>query len=176
MLTLQSDNHAMDKFDRLVRRAAKNKRQEIINRYGHEGCAKLLAKGKQEGKNKDNNDPEFIKKNYESTIRNLLDAWETSPRGGGNNSCSSSSKTTKKHLDNIIDTAWSWNLAAADKAAADQDGKPQIQKQKQRRYSRGVVIVDHHRSRRHSLEVWPAGIPTNITNDDIREQGGKQYS
>jgi hypothetical protein len=156
MLTLQSDSHTMDKFDRLVQRAAKNKRQDIINRYGHEGCAKLLAKRKQEGKNKDNNnDPKFIKKNYESTIRNLLEAWETSPRGGGNNSCSSSSKPPKKNFDNIIDSAWSWNLAASDKAVAGQEGKPQIQKQKtnQRRYSRGVVIVEHHRSRRHSLEV-----------------------
>jgi hypothetical protein len=45
----------MVRFDKLLLRAAENKRKEIIDRYGQEGCTKLLAK--QEGKKED---PEFF--------------------------------------------------------------------------------------------------------------------
>lgn len=117
----------MDKFDQLLMRAAENKRKDIINRYGHEGCDKLLAKGKQEEKKED---PELLKKNYESTIRNLLEAWEASPR--------ESSKTTTKKIDKIIDSAWSWNL----------NNNPS--KSPARTRARRKVL---DRSRRHSLEV-----------------------
>ena len=60
----------MVKFDELVLQAAQKKRKEIIDRYGPDGCAKVLARCKEAKKEQD------MKKNYESTIRNLLESWE----------------------------------------------------------------------------------------------------
>jgi len=87
----------MAKFDKLLLRAAENKRKEIVDRYGQEGCEKLLAK--QEGKKED---PEFTNKNYESTIRNLMDSWEASPQN--------KAKKTKTIDEVVSDGAWLWGL------------------------------------------------------------------
>ena len=116
----------MERFERLVLRAAKNKRKDIIDRYGPDGCAKVLAKGKEAKREQD------IKKNYESTIRNLLESWETSPRDD--------KTTTTKNIDKIINSAWKWNIHASDVA----------KKQKERR---GIHQQQQQRSRRHSMEV-----------------------
>ena len=88
----------MNKFDRMLLRAAQSKRKEITERYGPDACAKVLAKGKDSKKKRD---PELDKKNYESTIRNLMESWEESPRY--------QKKTTKK-IDKNINNAWKWNI------------------------------------------------------------------
>jgi hypothetical protein len=70
-------------------RAAEHKRKDIIDRHGHEGCARLLAKGgKQQQPDTTNkktsttihNDSIRAKKEYESTIEDLLKDWEPSPK------------------------------------------------------------------------------------------------
>lgn len=68
---------SMDKFDRLVLRAAENKKIDIINRYGHEGYAKKEKKCKAQTERHD--DPEAARKHYENTIR-LLKSRGTIPR------------------------------------------------------------------------------------------------
>lgn len=129
MLVMQNNPSAMDKFDSLLLRAAQNKRRDIEDRYGPDGCSKVLSKGKDAKKEKDT---ELQKKNYESTIRNLLESWEASPRDQG--------KTTK-NIDNIINNAWEWNINSTEAAT----------KPKQRRPVRHQSL--QKRSRRHSLEV-----------------------
>jgi len=136
MLVLQNDpktegvrkTSTMDRFDSLLLRAAQDKRKEITDRYGPSACSKVLAKGKDA---KTENDTELEEKNYESTIRNLLDSWETSPRGKGR---------TTKNIDELINSASEWNAKTAEEAS----------KQKQRR---GVRQSVGPRSRRHSMEV-----------------------
>ena len=98
-----NSSEAMSKFDRLLMRAAKNKRKDIINRYGHEGCDKLLAKGKQEDKNTKREDPKLLKKKYENTIRDLLDVWDISSRSFSTNTTEATEKT--------IENAWVWDLS-----------------------------------------------------------------
>jgi len=117
----------MNKFDSILLRAAESKRKEITERYGPDACAKVLAKGKDAKKEQDT---ELKKKNYESTIRNLLESWETSPRDQGR---------TTKNIDKIINSAWEWNISTTEEA----------NKQKKRPSVKQSV----RRSRRHSLEV-----------------------
>jgi len=127
--SVRSPNHVMDRFEKLVLRAAETKRKDIVDRLGQDGCAKLMSKKKDEAKGS----PELERKNYESTIRNLLEAWESSPRD--------SSRTTKD-IDKLIDGAWSWDL------------KKETQKKQKRRGTRSrskTPVVPT--SRRHSLEV-----------------------
>eukprot|EP00531_Pseudo-nitzschia_arenysensis_P008117 CAMPEP_0116128476 /NCGR_PEP_ID=MMETSP0329-20121206/7380_1 /TAXON_ID=697910 /ORGANISM="Pseudo-nitzschia arenysensis, Strain B593" /LENGTH=234 /DNA_ID=CAMNT_0003622617 /DNA_START=25 /DNA_END=729 /DNA_ORIENTATION=+ len=60
----------MDQFDQLVLRAAQNKRNDILNRYGDEGCNKLLARKERYSPKK----PPRSKSHYEKTIRDLVDS------------------------------------------------------------------------------------------------------
>ena len=122
------ESSTMDKFDSLLLRAAQVKRKEIDERYGPDACAKVLAKGKDAKQEKDT---ELEKKNYESTIRNLLESWETSPRD---------ENRTTKNIDKIIKSARKWNIDTAEEA----------NKQKNRRGVKNSVVA---RSRRHSMEV-----------------------
>lgn len=141
----QHQPSVMDRFDKLVLRAAKYKKKDIINRYGQEGFEKLAAKGKQEEKKED---PELLKNDYESTIRNLLESFDQTPQADSN--------TTTKSIDKVIpviESAWRWNLSRSPNP-----------KSKRKRKVR--VKLDGH-SRRHSLEVSHERIPTN---DDICEK------
>jgi len=127
--SVRRSNHVMDRFEKLVLRAAETKRKDIVDRYGQDGCTKLIAKKKDETKG----NPELERKNYESTIRNLLEAWESSPRDR--------SRTTK-NIDKIIDGALTMDL------------KKETQKNQKRRGTRSrskTPVVPA--SRRHSLEV-----------------------
>jgi hypothetical protein len=72
MLLLQTNILTMAEFDRLVQSAAIKKREDIINRYGHEGCARLLAKAKRKGTNNESYDPEFIKENNNKSMTFLF--------------------------------------------------------------------------------------------------------
>mmetsp|Transcript_1306 Transcript_1306/g.3199 ORF Transcript_1306/g.3199 Transcript_1306/m.3199 type:complete len:145 (+) Transcript_1306:142-576(+) len=128
-----SSSSTMDRFDSLLLRAAQDKRKEITDRLGPSACAKVLAKGKDA---KTEKDTELEQKNYESTIRNLLDSWETSPRSEGR---------TTKNIDELISSASEWNA----KTAAEEATK---QKQRQHRGVRQQQSVGP-RSRRHSMEV-----------------------
>lgn len=132
-----SSSTTMDRFDSLLLRAAQDKRKEITDRLGPSACAKVLAKGKDA---KTEKDTELEKKNYESTIRNLLDSWETSPRSQGGR--------TTKNIDELISSASEWNAKTAAEEAT---------KQKQRQHNRGVRQQQQQsvgpRSRRHSMEV-----------------------
>ena len=56
----------MDEFDKLVLRAALVKRKDIIERYGDDGCDKLLAKGARRVK----------KMTFDSTILELLEGMD----------------------------------------------------------------------------------------------------
>ena len=96
----------LDKFHKLLRRAAESKRKDIVDRHGHKGCTKLLARGLHERKKER---PEFKKKNYESTIQDVLQDWERSPSTSPRMSPRSNSEkstVTGKTLKN----AWVWNL------------------------------------------------------------------
>ena len=118
---IQQNPELMDQFDRLLMRAAKNKRKDIIDRYGHEGCEKLMAKGKQEEQKED---PELLKKNYESTIRNLLESFDAdSPRV------------------KVIESAWKWNLTKSPNP------------KRKRRIRVKVDGQSPRQSRRHSLNL-----------------------
>lgn len=150
----------MDKFDKLLLRAAKNKRKDIINRYGEEGCEKLISKGKQEEKKED---PEAVKQKYQETIKNLLQSLEESPLpkivGSPLPSCPipKSPHSTRAKLSAIsssypsphatkanlgskaIPSAWSWNLTKS----------PDI-KSKRKRAARPKREIS---SRRQSLDL-----------------------
>jgi len=115
-------NDALSKFDRLLLRAAENKKKDIVNRYGSEACAKLLTKRNTETKD----DPVFEKQNYESTIRNLLEKWESF-------TTQSNTETTKKSV------TWQSNLTSN----APNTPKRRIAGKKSKAGN----------SRRHSLEV-----------------------
>ena len=64
----QQPTDTMARFDKLVMCAAKKKKKDIINRYDQEAFEKRVAKLNRKEKKED---PEFIKKDYESTIREL---------------------------------------------------------------------------------------------------------
>ena len=95
----------MDQFDRLVLRAAKNKRNDIINRYGEEGCSRMLArkskhrqpqpqtKRKQLGQRQRISSSE---KHYEKTIKNLREAQKA--LDSSNHSLLSKGKESEKPL------------------------------------------------------------------------------
>ena len=53
----------MDKFDRVLMSAANHKRKEVINRYGHDGCEKLLARRREK------------MMNYQSSFRSLSEEF-----------------------------------------------------------------------------------------------------
>lgn len=169
----------MDKFDKLLLRAAKNKRKDIINRYGEEGCEKLVSKGKQEEKKED---PELVKKKYQETIKKLLQSLEEFPlpkiEGSPLPSCPvpksphstkvklgtkaisssySSPHATKANLDTkAISSAWSWNLSKS----------PDL-KSKRKRAARPKREGS---SRRHSLDLKheddPISSSERTTSDD----------
>ena len=89
--------NVMDQFDKLLMRAAENRRKEIVDLHGHDMCDKLLARGgKYEDKHKVD-DPELIKKQFEDTIYDLLQAYEKSPRSISRR-YSKSPKSPKKAL------------------------------------------------------------------------------
>ena len=107
----------MSKFDRLLMRAAKNKRKDIIDRYGHEGCDKLLAKGKQQNdkrttKPQQPEDPQLLKKNYETTIQELLNASQSDISFSSRSFSSRSFSTnTTEATEKTIQNAWVWDLS-----------------------------------------------------------------
>lgn len=63
----------MVEFDKLVLSAALVKRKDIIERCGHEGCEKLLAKGAGRVKKEDS---EYMKMTFENTILELLEGMD----------------------------------------------------------------------------------------------------
>lgn len=70
---------AMDRFDKLVLRAAEKKRDDLINRYGDEGCSKLVntRKGLQVSPQQKQQRPTpqpLDKSDYEETILELKKA------------------------------------------------------------------------------------------------------
>ncbi len=66
----------MATFDKLVMCAAKKKKKDIINRYGQERFERRVAKLNRKEKRED---PEFIKKDYETTIRELYESVGQTP-------------------------------------------------------------------------------------------------
>ena len=69
----------MDRFDKLVLRAAEKKREDIINRYGDDGCSKLVntRKGLQVSPQQKQQRPTPqtpVKSDYEDTILELKKA------------------------------------------------------------------------------------------------------
>ena len=133
----------LDRFDKLVLRAAKHKRKDILNRYGQEGFEKLAAKGKPEEKDETEKDPALLKKKYEETIKNLFESFEQSPltispipKSPHSNP---KSKTTSMNP-KVIESAWTWNLTKS----------PDV-KSKRKRAVR--TKRDSSRSRRESMEL-----------------------
>ena len=62
----------MDQFDMMVLRAAEKKRNDIVNRYGDEGCSKLLAR--KERREQPRKKVSRSKSHYERTIQELREA------------------------------------------------------------------------------------------------------
>lgn len=105
----------LDKFHKLLRRAAESKRKDIVDRHGNKGCTKLLARGLHERKKER---PEFKKKNYESTILDALEDWEISPKTSPRSSPRMSPRTSPRSnserdesTGKTIKNAWVWNLS-----------------------------------------------------------------
>ena len=98
----------LDKFHKLLHRAAESKRKGIVDRHGHKGCNKLLARGLHERK----------KERPESTILDALEDWEilpkTSPRSSPRMSPRTSPRSNSERDDSTgktIKNAWVWNLS-----------------------------------------------------------------
>lgn len=149
----------LDRFDKLLLRAAKSKRKDMINRYGQEGFDKLVAKGKPEGKDETEKDPALLKKKYEETIKNLFESFEQSPLtiSPTPKSPHSNPKSKTTSMDpKVIESAWTWNLTKS----------PDV---KSRRKRAARQKRDSSRSRRLSLELRTEPISSSDDSCDLAE-------
>ncbi len=121
----------MDQFDMMVLRAAEKKRNDIVNRYGDEGCSKLLAR-KERREQQPRKKVSRSKSHYEKTIQELREAQKEI---ASNEEPTTSQKENKKpapvqeqsnddedfDIDELFELAWGGDISTGFKKETEDE-------------------------------------------------------